>query len=70
MSGEWIPAGERLPPINEPVLAWWAGGKDGMACAMIRELGGKVCWTPSDQWAACDAPEWWMPLPAPPTDAK
>ena len=46
----WIPVSERLPPEGDPVLAYWAGGKDGMACAMIRALSGKACWTPSDQW--------------------
>lgn len=62
----WIPVTERLPVEGEPVLACWFRRKDSMACAMIRNLNGKVCWTPSDQWAECDPPLAWMPLPEPP----
>ena len=70
MSGEWISVLKDLPPTDEPVLACWVPRKDGMACAMIRDLDGEYCWTPADQWTKCDAPTHWMPLPAPPTDAK
>lgn len=62
----WISVSERLPVEGEPVLACWFRRKDSMACAMIRNLNGKVCWTPSDQFAECDPPLAWMPLPEPP----
>lgn len=63
---EWISVYERLPPTDEPVLACWSRQKIGMGCAMIRNLAGKYCWTPADQWDECDEPIAWMPLPEPP----
>lgn len=62
----WIPVEERLPPTDEPVLACWSRQKVGMGCAIFRNLFGKYCWTPADQWAECDEPIAWMPLPEPP----
>ena len=62
----WVSVEDRLPREGEPVLAYWVPRKDGMACAMIRNLGGKFCWTPADQWTECDKPIAWMPLPEPP----
>jgi len=66
LSPEWVPVLRELPPTDEPVLACWVPRKDGMACAMIRNLDGEYCWTPADQWAKCDPPTHWMPLPEPP----
>ena len=66
LARRWIPVEERLPEEEEEVLACWVPRKDGMACAVIRNLSGKVCWTPADQWTKCDPPKWWMPLPEPP----
>ena len=63
---QWIPVDERLPEVDEHVLACWVPRKDGMACAVIRTLNGKCVWTPGDQWTQCDAPTHWMPLPEPP----
>ena len=66
LSPEWISVLKELPPTDEAVLACWVPRKDGMACAMIRNLDGEYCWTPADQWAKCDPPTHWMPLPEPP----
>lgn len=62
----WISVDERLPDAGEPVLACWSLQKTGMGCAMLRDLAGKLCWTPVDQWQECDQPIAWMPLPEPP----
>jgi len=62
----WISVNKELPPTDEPVLACWSRQKIGMGCAMFRNLFGKHCWTPADQWEECDEPIAWMPLPEPP----
>ena len=66
LARRWIPVEERLPEVDEHVLACWVPRKDGMACAVIRTLNGKDVWTPGDQWTQCDPPTHWMPLPEPP----
>jgi len=76
----WIPVTERLPPVDEKVLYTCfiegdgpenyftdvnAGYWDGKA----RNLPGNPAmkYDDSNHWMPCSH---WMPLPAPPTDAK
>ena len=76
----WIPVTERLPPVDEKVLYTCfvsgdgpedyftdvnAGYWDGKA----RNLPGNPAmkYDDSNDWEPCSH---WMPLPAPPTDAK
>lgn len=66
LSPKWISVLKELPPTDEPVLACWSRQKIGMGCATFRNLFGKYCWTPADQWTECDEPIAWMPLPEPP----
>lgn len=65
MSREWIPVTERLPDEDEDVIVFTS---DGIHVASIDEDG---IWYPShgDGWEFPDASHW-MPLPAPPADAK
>ena len=63
MSGEWISVTERLPPESTVVLGWtnrvvFSFWHDG---GWVDTLYG---------WHLPTGPTHWMPLPAPPTDAK
>ena len=60
----WIPVGERPPEDAVPVLA--SDGKDVSVC-LYGEL--KKRWHHVDDYFDWK-PTHWMPLPAPPTDAK
>ena len=73
MSGEWIPVTERLPDRNIKILVFIPASEHQTYIASLED-GGE--WFSSDP--AADAyslgedgsPTHWMPLPAPPTDAK
>ena len=67
----WIPVTERLPEKGCAVLGFrakytrWDDNAYGMAW---REIDNES--TPRLRWNECGRPTHWMPLPAPPTDAK
>jgi hypothetical protein len=67
MSGEWIAVTERLPERNEKVLVIdEAGVNVGSYSPMLDDW-----WSlHNDRMAPGPAVTHWMPLPAPPTDAK
>jgi hypothetical protein len=64
LAGRWIPVDERLPDEGGPVLA--SNGKDVTVC-VYRE--STKWWRHLDDYFSW-RPTHWMPLPAPPTDAK
>lgn len=69
----WIPVTERMPDRNANVLVWIPSGNDRTFIASLDEGG---MWFSSDPTADAyslgedGAPTHWMPLPAPPADAK
>ena len=71
MSGEWIPVTERLPEKGCAVLGFraknthWGDDAYGMAWREIDDESD-----PGLRWNESGRPTHWMPLPAPPADAK
>lgn len=76
MANEWIPVGERLPPLMTEVLGWH---QDDRVRAWFRHSGTITggpregvyweSWSPQDRECDdCDVdePTHWMPLPEPP----
>jgi hypothetical protein len=61
----WIPVDERLPELHEHVIGW----QQGWARAAEVWLGANGQWLGGD-FEPADEVSHWMPLPAPPTDAK
>ena len=70
---EWIPVSDRLPDREVSVLVWIPTSSEKTFIASLDEGG---MWFSSDPTADAyslgedGAPTHWMPLPAPPTDAK
>ena len=63
----WVPVTERLPEMGETVMV--AHSKDGWVGTGERVLtGAYLHW--ADDGEELHDPTHWMPLPAPPTDAK
>ena len=60
--GRWIPVTERLPPGDVRVLIWCGNFVD------VATLNWKYGWMYDDYGSP--EPTHWLPLPAPPTDAK
>lgn len=70
MSGEWISVAERLPEMRDDdgchsdVLGYFPEYPPSIA----------IMWFNGDRWEDTEGftktPSHWMPLPAPPTDAK
>jgi len=71
MSGEWIPVSERLPERSGDVLGWqtWVPNEGWGEGVFVCHRGNK-----SGEWYSEEGQlpniTHWMPLPAPPTDAK
>ena len=69
---DWIPATERLPPDNVDVLVR-RKTVCGMRSVVAYRCEGNDCWTLNDgdyEDFYDHSVTHWMPLPAPPTDAK
>ena len=76
----WIPVTERLPPLMTEVLGWHPADRvrawfrhSGTVQGGPRKGAYWEQWSPQDRECDdCDVdePTHWMPLPAPPTDAK
>jgi hypothetical protein len=68
MEGQWIPANERLPSREQVVLAYTPGetycGRNVYEALFVSM--SQWCTDRGDEEYATH----WMPLPAPPTDAK
>ncbi|MFM9115530.1 MAG: DUF551 domain-containing protein [Planctomycetota bacterium] len=62
---QWIPVTERLPDLHEHVIGW----QQGWANAAEVWRGSKGQWLGGD-FEPADEVTHWMPLPAPPADAK
>ena len=62
---EWIPVTERLPEPYQTVLAFWKDG--GIHTSWVTRCG---MWEAHFDDGGRDTVNHWMPLPAPPTDAK
>ena len=68
----WIPVDERLPEDGNDVLVRYRYGHKTV-CVVAYRVSGNDCWTMSvgDCFDFADEQAThWMPLPAPPTDAK
>ena len=65
MSGEWIPVGDYLPEEYKHVIAW----RPGAVSLFEAWLSASGDWLYGDCENAGRVTHW-MPLPAPPTDAK
>ena len=61
----WIPVTERLPEPYQTVLAFWKDG--GIHTSWVTRCG---IWEAHFDDGGRDTVNHWMPLPAPPTDAK
>lgn len=71
MSGEWIPVTERLPQSESRCLVWERIPNTEMAIEFASWLGDR--WKTHGAIGSVLHPSMvshWMPLPAPPTDAK
>ena len=62
---QWIPVTERLPEVHEHVIGW----QHGWARTAEVWRGSKGQWLGGD-FEPADEVTHWMPLPAPPADAK
>jgi hypothetical protein len=71
MSGEWIPVSERWPNDETELLVAFEDRSLGVAFAVFHHLdeNERPKWTDGNGFELKE-PTHWMPLPAPPTDAK
>jgi len=71
MSGEWIPVSERWPDDESEVLVVFKNRSLGVGFAVFHHLdeNEQPKWTDGNGFELRQ-PTHWMPLPAPPTDAK
>lgn len=74
MNAGWISVTEQMPQPAVDVLIY-RGDKKRIGFASWLPIGGSGCWQSEDSFFDGLGPEHssvthWMPLPAPPTDAK
>ena len=69
MSGEWIPVSERLPKRYTRVLVWVRCDSHEHPHG-IGFIGSMGLWSLDELHEPSAEITHWMPLPAPPTDAK
>jgi len=72
MSGEWIPVTERLPEVDDVCLCFAEGQSRPFLASFSEDGWQSLDVYDYDRDGECTAenPTHWMPLPAPPTDAK